>query len=78
MQQLDGCTAAIMNPIEGEQKPGGQPFRAVQKAISTVPPHCLCVHVCVLEYAHGPVQLKQRISKRMEWSTALRIAFRRS
>lgn len=45
-QQLDGCRAAIMNPTEGEQEPGGQPFRAVQKAISTLPP-CVCVLVWI-------------------------------
>lgn len=48
-QQLDGCTVAIMNPIEGEQEPGGQPFKAVQKAISTVPPLFVCACVCVFE-----------------------------
>lgn len=46
-QQLDGCTAAIMNPIEGEQEPGGRPFRGGQKAISTAPPLFVCVCVCV-------------------------------
>lgn len=45
-QQMDECTATIMNPIEGEQEPGGQPFRGGQKAISTVPPLFVCVRVC--------------------------------
>lgn len=45
-QQLDERTAAIMNPIEGEQEPGGQPFRGVQKAISTVAPF-VCARMCV-------------------------------
>lgn len=46
-QQLDRCTNAIMNPIEGEQEPGGQPFKDGQKAISTVAPLFVCVYVCV-------------------------------
>lgn len=45
-QQLGGRTAAKMNPIEGEQDPGGQAFRGGQKAISLVPP-LLFVWVCV-------------------------------
>ena len=47
-QQLDGCTATIMNPTEGEQEPGGQPFRGGQKAISPVPPLFVCVCVCMI------------------------------
>lgn len=53
-QQLDGCTTAIMNPIEGERQPGGQPFRGGLKAISPVPTFVyvcvsvsVCAHVCV-------------------------------
>lgn len=55
-QQLDGCTASIMNPIEGEQEPGGQPFRGVHKAISTVPPLFMCVgvRVCLCVHTHTP------------------------
>lgn len=61
-QQLYGCTATIMNPIEGEQGPGGQPFRGGQKAISCVLPLFACAHV--------------GISQRMELCMVLRIAFR--
>ena len=57
-QQLDGCAAAIMNPIEGEQEPGGRPFRGGQKAISTVNPLFVCVCVCVYD-AQAPVQVRR-------------------
>lgn len=43
---LGGRTAAKMNPIEGEQDPGGQAFRGGQKAISPVPPF-VCLDMCV-------------------------------
>ncbi len=46
-----------MNPIKGEQEPGGKPFRGGQKAISTVPPLFVCVYVCAYD-AHTPVQVK--------------------
>lgn len=48
-QQLYGCTATIMNPIEGEQGPGGQPFRGGQKAISCVLPLFACARVCMMQ-----------------------------
>lgn len=75
-QQLDGRTAAIMNPIEGEQEAGGTAFRGVRKAIITVPLFCVCVRACVLTHARTPGQLKQGISQRMELRMALGIAFR--
>lgn len=45
-----------MNCIEGEQEPGGQPFRGGQKAISLV--HLLFVRVHVCD-AHDPVRVKR-------------------
>lgn len=62
-QQLDGCTAAVMNPIEGEQRPGGQAFRGGRKAISPVPTFvCVCLCVCASAWvydAHAPVRVKR-------------------
>lgn len=56
-QQLDECTAAIMNPIEGEQEAGGRPFRAGQKAISLVPSLFVCGGACMM-HTHSPTRRK--------------------
>lgn len=77
-QQLDGSIAAIMNPFEGEQEPGGQPFRGVQKAISSVPLF-VCVSVCASDiYIYSPVQLncvwhRELLSEKLECAAVNRV-----
>lgn len=63
-QQLDECTAAIMNPIEGEQEAGGRPFRAGQKAISLVPSLFVCGGACMM-HTHTPRPGGKGISQRI-------------